>query len=107
MDDSRLNVGDEVYIYHGDLFKSLTECKLIKGKIISEEYYDYGYHGSGDWIWDYIVKGIDGKEYYANHGYGYKPYKIVTYEEANNYLDEILKERVKKSSGRQKKKGTR
>jgi hypothetical protein len=49
--------------------------------IIHAENYDYGYHGSGDWIMDYIVKGEDDKEYYANHGSGYKPFKIADKEE--------------------------
>ena len=75
-----LNVGDEVYVYK-DFWKSLKEGTIIRGVIIQAENYDYGYHGSGDWHWDYIVKGEDGKEYYANHDSGYKPFRIATKEE--------------------------
>lgn len=88
-----INVGDEVYVYRSDLIKSFLEGNLIKGIIVNKEYYDYGYHGSGDWVCDYIVKGEDEKEYYANHGYGYKKYKIVTKEEVIECVNSFIAKR--------------
>ena len=78
--EKTFDVGDEVYVYK-DFWESLKEGKIIKGVIIHAEGYDYGYHGSGEWIIDYIVKGEDGEEYYANHGDGYKPFKFLDKEE--------------------------
>ncbi len=94
-----LNVGDEVYVYK-DFWKSLEDETIIKGVIIHAENYDYGYHGSGDWYWDYIVKDEDGKEYYANHGSGYKPFKIATKEEIIEYIKDAIsnKEELKRKA---------
>lgn len=86
------DVGDEVYVYK-DFWKSLKEGTIIKGMIIHAENYDYGYHGSGDWIMDYIVKGEDGKEYYANHGSGYKPFKIADKEEIIELINSRISEK--------------
>ncbi len=86
------DVGDEVYVYK-DFWKSLKEGTIIKGVIIHAENYDYGYHGSGDWIMDYIVKGEDGKEYYANHGSGYKPFKIADKEEIVELINSRISEK--------------
>lgn len=96
-----LNIGDEVYIYE-NFWESLKEGKIIKGVIIDAENYDYGYHGSGDWVMDYEVKGEDGITYYANHGHGYKRHCIATKEELiseiNCYIDynnRLMEERCK------------
>lgn len=94
-----LNVGDEVYVYK-DFWKSLKEGTIIRGVIIQAENYDYGYHGSGDWHWDYIVKGEDGKEYYANHDSGYKPFRIATKEEMIELIKNAIsnKEELKRKA---------
>ena len=90
--EKTFDVGDEVYVYK-DFWKSLKEGTIIKGVIIHAENYDYGYHGSGDWIMDYIVKGEDGKEYYANHGSGYKPFKIADKEEIVELINSRISEK--------------
>ena len=90
MSDERLNVGDVVYVYKDDFLNAFKRGKLIKGIISNEDYHDYGYHGSGDWIWDYIVQGEDGEEYYANHGYGHKPHRIVTRDEVIECIKSLI-----------------
>ena len=84
-----LNVGDEVYVYK-DFWKSLKDGTIIRGVIVHAENYDYGYHGSGDWHWDYTVKGEDGNEYYANHDSGYKPFRIATKEEIIEFIKNAI-----------------
>ena len=90
MSDKKLNVGDVVYVYKDDFLRSFKQGKLIKGRIINEDYHDYGYHGSGDWIWDYIVQGEDGEEYYANHGYGHKPHRLATKDEIIGWIKSLI-----------------
>ncbi len=99
MEDKVFDIGDEVYVFKDDLLKSFKTGKLIKGIIINRDNHDYGYHGSGDWIWDYIIKGIDGEDYYANHGYGYKEYQILTKEEVIEAIKSLMayKEEVKEN----------
>ena len=94
-----LNVGDEVYVYK-DFWKSLKDGTIIRGVIIRAENYDYGYHGSGDWHWDYIVKGENGNEYYANHDLGYKPFRIATKEEIIEFIKDAIsnKEELKRKT---------
>ena len=95
--EKRFDVGDEVYVYK-DFWKSLKEGTIIKGEIIHSEGYDYGYHGSGDWIIDYIVKGEDGEEYYANHGDGYKPFKFLDKEEITELIMNAISEKKEHKS---------
>ena len=85
MDEIVFNVGDEVYVYK-DFFEEIKKGNLIKGVVTEVEHYDYGYHGSGDWVWDYKVRGEDGKEYSANYKHGYKPYSIATKEDIIEYI---------------------
>lgn len=91
-----LNIGDEVYVYK-DFWESIKDGTIIRGVIIHVENHDYGYHGSGDWHWDYIVKAEDGKEYYANHDWGYKPFRIATKEEIIEFINDAIsnKEQLK------------
>ncbi len=95
MADREFSVGDEVYLYESSLslIDDFLEGKIIKGKVISYEYYDYGYHGSGDWICDYTIKGEDGKEYLANYKHGYKKNYIMSKEEVIERVTSFIAEK--------------
>ncbi len=89
-DDKCFDIGDEVYVFSqgnsNSFLKALKENSFIKGVVVDVENEDFGYHGSGDWVHIYTVKGEDGREYLCDYKRGYKSYVLYTKEDILNSL---------------------
>lgn len=88
-DDKCFDIGDEVYVFYqgySNWLKALRENTFVKGVVVDVDNEDFGYHGSGDWVHIYTVKGEDGREYLCDYKRGYKSYVLYTKEDILNSL---------------------
>ena len=91
MSDRDFHIGDEVYIFErGNFLSAIRNSTFIKGTITGYTHEDYGYHGSGDWVWIYEVMGEDGKLYHGDYTHGYAPYILYREEDIINNLNRYI-----------------